>query len=98
MEIKIAKTLTTLLKQKGLSLRELSKMSGVPASTLSEWMSNRPPRNPLQTKKVAEALNVSLNFLLFGEEDRNDPIQRVITENVFNGTFEISVKRVKIEK
>ena len=98
MEVKIAKSLSALVKQRGLSLRQLSKLSSVPASTLNEWMSNRPPRNPVQVKRVAEVLDVSMNYLLFGEEDRNDPLQRIITEDVFQGNFQITIKRLKFEK
>ncbi|MDZ4661049.1 MAG: helix-turn-helix transcriptional regulator [Pseudomonadota bacterium] len=98
MEIKIAKSLTALMKQRGLSLRELSKLSGVPPTTLNEWLSNRPPRNPVQIKKVAEALDVSLNFLLFNEEDKHDPLQRILVEDIFSGNFQITVKRLKFDK
>lgn len=95
--IKIASTLKQLLKERGISLRELSKRSGVPVSTLSEWSSNREPKSPIQTRKVAEALGVSMHFLLFGEDDRQEPLQKLLKEDLFQGTFEISIKRVRIK-
>ena len=48
--MKVSTTMPELLKSNGFSLRELSKRSGVPVSTLSEWSSNRSPKNPLQAK------------------------------------------------
>jgi transcriptional regulator with XRE-family HTH domain len=95
--IKIAETLKALLKENGISLRELSKRSGVPVSTLSEWSSNREPKSPIQTRRVAEALGVSMHYLLFGESDQQEPLAKLFKEDVFNGTFEISVKRVRIK-
>jgi transcriptional regulator with XRE-family HTH domain len=96
-EIKIGKVLQQLLKEKNMSLRQLSKLSGVPASNLTEWTANRSPKNPVQVRKVAEALGVTLHFLLFGESDAQEPIQKILKEDFFQGTFEITVKRVKVK-
>ena len=96
-EIKIGKVLQQLLKEKNMSMRELAKISGVPASNLTEWSANRSPKNPLQVKKVAEALGVTMHFLLFGEDDSQEPIQKIMKENFFEGTFEISIKRVRLK-
>ncbi|MES3036979.1 MAG: helix-turn-helix transcriptional regulator [Bdellovibrionota bacterium] len=96
-EIKIGKVLQLLLKQKNMSMRELAKVSGVPASNLTEWSANRSPKNPVQIKKVAEALGVTMHFLLFGEDDNQEPIQKILKEDFFSGTFEITVKKVKVK-
>jgi transcriptional regulator with XRE-family HTH domain len=96
-EIKIGKVLTELLKQKNLSIRQLAKNTGVPASTLSEWTSGRAPKNLVHAKNVAKTLGITTHFLLFGEEDDQEPIQKILKEELFSGTFEISVKRVKVK-
>lgn len=95
--IKIAQTMKQLLKERGITLRELSKRSGVPVSTLSEWSSNREPKSPTQTRKVAQALGVSMHFLLFGEDDSQEPLQMLLKEDLFQGTFEITVKKVRMK-
>jgi transcriptional regulator with XRE-family HTH domain len=95
--VKIAETIKLLLKQRGMTLRELSKKSGVPVSTISEWSSHREPKSPVQTRKVAEALGVSMHFLVFGEEDTQEPLQKLIKDDLFSGTFEISVKRIRMK-
>ncbi len=95
--IKIAQTMKQLLKERGITLRELSKRSGVPVSTLSEWSSNREPKSPTQTRKVAQALGVSMHFLLFGEDDSQEPLQKLLKEDLFQGTFEITVKKVRMK-
>lgn len=95
--IKIAQTMKQLLKERGITLRELSKRSGVPVSTLSEWSSNREPKSPTQTRKVAQALGVSMHYLLFGEDDSQEPLQKLLKEDLFQGTFEITVKKVRMK-
>lgn len=95
--VKIGSTLSALLEAKNLSLRELSKKTGVPYSTLQEWTSNRTPKNPIQIQKVASHFDVSMHFLLFGAEDRAEPLTKLLKEDLFSGTFEISIKRVRLK-
>lgn len=95
--IKIGTNLTNLMKEKNLSLRELSKQAGVPYTTLQEWTANRTPKNPVQIQKVAQVLGVTMHYLLFGCEDNLEPLTKLLKEDVFSGTFEISIKRVRMK-
>lgn len=95
-ELKIKFILKELMKLKGETLNSLSKASGVPKSTISDWLSNRTP-NPIQAAKVASTLGISLHHLLFGEEDPQETLQRIMKEDFFNGTFEINIKRIKLK-
>lgn len=97
MSIKIDSTLKSLLMQKRMTIKEIAKATGVSNSTLSEWLNNRSPRNPEQIKKVAKYLGVSMHFLLFGEEDSEEPLSKLLKEDVFSGTFEINIKRVTVK-
>lgn len=94
-DLKINTILKRLMKESGETLISLSKSTGVPKSTISEWLSNRSP-NPVQAVKVANALGVSLHYLLFGEDDAQEAFQKIMKEDFFKGTFEISIKRVKV--
>lgn len=96
--MKIGTVFKSLLEQRRMTLKEISKKTGVPSSTLSEWLNNRTPKNPEQIQKVAKALGVSMHFFLFGEEDSEEPLHKLLKEDVFSGTFEINIKRVKLEK
>lgn len=97
MDLQIGRVLTAILKERKISLRELSKATSVSVSTLSDWSSNRNP-NPSKLKLVAEHLGVSIHYLLFGIEDNQNALEKILKEEFFSGTFEISVKRVKLPK
>lgn len=94
-ELQIKNILKKTMKQQGETLASISKATGVPKSTISEWLSNRTP-NPVQVAKVADHLGVSLYTLLFGVEDQQEPITKLLKEEVFSGTFEITIKKVKL--
>jgi transcriptional regulator with XRE-family HTH domain len=96
MSTQIGKVLSQIIQERRLTFKEISKATGVPATTLAEWQANRTPKNPVQVRAVAKYLGVSLHFLLFGEEDSQEPIQKLIKEEFFQGTFEISIKRIKV--
>jgi len=100
MEIKIAKVLARIMKEKKLSIKEISKMSGIAESTLFEWANNREPRSPVKAKKLAEALDLTLDQLLFDEPIKKEALQieQIIKEDFVAGTFEITIKRVKDKK
>lgn len=93
MELKIAKTLEKIMKDQRHTLSSISRQTGVPKSTISEWLNNRSP-NPAQAAKVANHLGISLHFLLFGRNDSHEPLQKILKEEVFEGTFEVIIRRV----
>ncbi|MDX1470020.1 MAG: helix-turn-helix transcriptional regulator [Flavobacteriaceae bacterium] len=95
MDLKIGKVLKRLLREQGLTTKELARRTGTPYATLNEWKNDRSPKNIRQVKKVAEELNVTLHYLLFGENDDQEPIQKILKEDLFSGVFEISIKRIK---
>lgn len=96
VELKIGKILKNIMNNERHTLASISRATGVPKSTISEWLNNRAP-NPTQAVKVAGHLGISLHFLLFGKDDDQEPIQKILKEDFFKGTFEISIKRVREE-
>ncbi len=96
MSTQIGKVFSQIIKERRFTLKEISKVTGVPATTLAEWQANRTPKNPSQVKAVAKFLGVSMHFLLFGEEDSEEPTSKLLREDIFSGTFEISIRRIKI--
>ncbi len=98
MATQIGKVFSQIIKDRRLTLKEVSKGSGVPATTLAEWQGNRTPKNPNQVRSVAKFLGISLHYLLFGEEDGQEPIQKIIRKDVFEGVYEIKITKMNINK
>ena len=68
--IRLGTNLKHLLRNRGLSLKEVSIQTGIPYSTLHTWLENRQPKDILKAKRLADFFGVDLHFLLFGEEER----------------------------
>ena len=57
------------LETKGISRRELARLSGVHVNTLNNWASGQVPNpHPKQLKKVSPFLGVSYEWLRLGED------------------------------
>ena len=68
MEIQLHRNLALILKQKNISVRELSKWSGVPIKTIYGWLEDcRLPRDLIKLKKICNYLEVSLDEILFSD-------------------------------
>lgn len=92
--LKLGPTLQNQMREQGLTIKELSFQSGVPLSTLAHFKNNRPPKDVAAVQRVAECLNCSLHFLLFGEPE-NKKVSTDIAAELFTGVFEVTVKRIK---
>lgn len=73
-------------KQRGLSIEQLAKKVGISKSGLYQWDQHEP--KPSTITKVAEALNVSTDYLLGRTDDMNisssdDHITDINTDGVF---------------
>ncbi len=97
LELKIKTTLKNIMKTRGETLTSIAKETGVPKSTVADWLAGRTP-NPLQAAKIANYLEVTLYFILFGCEDRQEQKQEKKNENIgeeiISGLFEVSIKRI----
>lgn len=97
LELKIGPTLVQLMDEQRLSLKELSFSSGVPQSTISHMRANRQPRDISTVMSVANALGVSLFYLLYGKNEpsqKSDFVSELIA-GLFSGVFEVRVKKIK---
>lgn len=65
-----AKRLRVLLEERDMKQSELSKISGVSASSISDWIGGNTKREPKVTglKDIADALGVSMDYLMGAEE------------------------------
>lgn len=61
-----------LRTKKNMNRKQLSDLSGVPSRTIDDWENNRRvPRDVYQLKKVADALQVTIEDLINWKEPLN---------------------------
>lgn len=90
-------TLTRLLKERDMTISQLAKKVGVSPTTANEWCGpqGRFPSKPEVLKKIAQAFEMPLHDLLFGEPYPMSVLGQVLEKTeVHTGLYEISIKRV----
>jgi PAS domain S-box-containing protein len=65
--VSLKNQLRFLLRVRGISASELARRAGVPKQTISVWLHGIIPKSIPQLRRVADALNVSLDDLCYGE-------------------------------
>ncbi len=97
----LRKNLSFLLKEHKITIAELSRKSGVPKSTIADWMTSQKSINLDQLRKVSEALKVPMYRLAF-ELDEADPWESSaadeILSEVFSGRLQVTIHRVERKK
>ena len=65
--------LVKILQERGISRYRLSKMTGIPQSTIAEWVKNNKTPSADRLAIVADALDVSLggNYCIFNRRRHN---------------------------
>jgi len=107
----LARNLAAAMDRKGWNIATLSKKSGTKKQNISDWLAGRSPRNLIDLKKCAEALEVrgGIDELIFGSEALHSKKYSAQTAshllgefhdengNIFRGRFEVSlvVKKLK---
>lgn len=91
--------LKSVLDEKSITLREVSRICNVSPSVVSGWINNgNSPTDLVSIKKLSEKLTVSFSWLLTGiyEEGRNQPtISEIFDETpYFDGYARIRIDRL----
>lgn len=87
------------MSERGVAAKVVSKATGIPTSTLSEWTGGRQPKLSDDVLKLARFFGVSIEYLITGKEPINDVMSEVL-ESLDDGfvTVHQGVYRFKIEK
>lgn len=93
--MEFGKNLLRLMKEKGLSLGKLEKLSGVSKPTLHGWTTGRGVTNLDQLKKVATVLEVPIHELIYGEPDPFESKTREVLKELFSGDVRLTVHRIE---
>ena len=79
--MELAKNLTRLCEEKGVTLTNLARLSGVKQPTLFGWSTGRAVHNLNDLRKVCGVLKISLHEILFSEPDphtNEDFIEKIV--------------------
>ena len=90
----LAETLTALLEERRMTVKELAKKSGVARSTLGSWKAGSGPASLLDLKRVSNALGVSFEFLCLGRNDTDPRIEERKRELIFEGLCVMRLEKV----
>ncbi len=92
-KVKLHSILKKFIQDKKVSAREVSRSCGIPQSTITNFLSGRGPHRPEQVLKLANYFGCSMEFLLFGEDDRPPTLDEVFTEGLFDGWLRVKIER-----
>ena len=92
--MKLNETLKILMHQRGIGVRDVASQVKVPESTIKTWLRGSSPRSLDDVRTCAQFFNVSLEFLLFGEES-NLPrsVEEMPLESLFNVWLKVRIER-----
>lgn len=95
-----AKNLSSLMKEKGMGVREAARIAGVSHGTISNWCAGVAPDDFMAVKKLAEKLGVTFSWMMTGENDASPGRQPTVSEvfddgeMLFDGHAKITIQRL----
>ena len=92
-KLKLHKVLQHLIDKRGITLRDLSRKTKIPASTLSSLMSGAQIQKVEHALTLSEFFGVSLEYLLFGKTKKSLTVEEMKMEHVFSGWLRVHVER-----
>jgi transcriptional regulator with XRE-family HTH domain len=91
-KIILRQTLRSLLADKRLTIKAVAEATGIPRTTLGDWISaGNIPRNLSQVRKLARYLGVSIEYLLFGEGGPDLGGSEAV---ILDGIFRVRLERI----
>jgi transcriptional regulator with XRE-family HTH domain len=95
--MELQRVLKALMKERGLTFRQLSDATGVPMSSLKDWASGAFPRDLDGVRKVAQFCDVSFEYLVFGTEatgpaSLESVLNAIPTNTLFSGWVKVSIE------
>jgi transcriptional regulator with XRE-family HTH domain len=91
--MKLKQILKSLLEKHDMTVVQLARKTSVPKNTLFNWLSGMKPKDVEQAKRVAEVFNVSLDFLLFGEQSPMVVGIADLKNEINAGVFEVILRK-----
>jgi transcriptional regulator with XRE-family HTH domain len=93
----LTEVLRKLLDERGISIAEVARRTGVPKSNIHAWLQGASP-SVGQLDRVARYFGVSMEYLAFGREAQ-DLFSKFFDQfEVHRGEYEISVRKIGKKK
>lgn len=94
MKIVLKEQLKKILNERGIKVVTLARDTKVPVATIHGWAQGKPPRNVNQIKAVCDHLDVSLEWLLYGENKKSDlKILNYHQDEINAGVWEVVLRK-----
>ncbi|MFG1523476.1 helix-turn-helix transcriptional regulator [Halobacteriovorax sp. RZ-3] len=89
----LSDVLRSLIEKHNISLTKLSKLTDVPQSNISGWLEGTNP-NLKQLKQVANYFDVTVDYLITGEEIH--PVAEILNNGceILNGKYQIIINKL----
>ena len=100
--IPFGQNLKALMKDRGLTHRQVAEMAGCPVSVINDWVGSgsSTPHDLTRVSRLASALGVSFQWLLLSEHPNinnitlADVFEEVVDDHL-SGYFKVEVKKLK---
>ncbi len=90
----LSKNLKKILAERGLTIASLAREVDVPRSTINSWVNSDSNPDLNQLDKVARYLNVTIESLAFGRDEKHF-IQKFLNETeLHSGLYRIKISKV----
>lgn len=101
-KLPLSKILSSVMKERNLTLRNVASMADVSISVVQNWVSGANPHDLRSISRLAKALGMSFESLLLGTQDESIQI-RSLSEmfdeaEVFDGYCRVSIKKLVARK
>lgn len=93
--MKLGTMIQKLCKERSWTIAKLAREAGVPVQTIHNWSVAKASVNPDQVKRVSDVLDVSLHYLLYGQNDPHEPRGEEILRELFTGDVRVTLHRIE---
>lgn len=92
-KIILGATLKRLIKERKLTLKQVSTGAGIPVSTLSEAANGR-MLSAKHLLSLSRFFQTSIEYLLTGSQNQINDFEAILTEKVFSGYIKVNIERL----
>lgn len=94
-QVQLHKVLATLMKDRGVTARALSKETKIPASTITSYVGGKKASYaPEHLASLCDYFGVTSDFLLFGEATGSGNLGELQFQDLFEGLVRIRIEKV----